>query len=119
MILDHKFAISSKPVKSGKRLSSVQRSTNQGLVKSYLQAPTEFLLEQMLGGLHTGNKEAKVIILGTQITNVICASAAYLTELIKEYGGRVALDTVISLCPFTRKQMKLQLLLSALESRKI
>ena len=103
---------------------SVYRQYNEalskGLVKSYLQAPSEFLLETNVGqGYIRGNKEAKVIVL--EYSDYQCPFCARvqptLTELIKEYGSRVAFDTAISLCPFMRKQTKLQSLLSALETK--
>ena len=76
---------------------SVYRQYNEaltkGLVKSYLQAPSEFLLETNVGrGYIRGNKEAKVIIL--EYSDYQCPFCARVqptvTELIKEYGGRVA-----------------------------
>ncbi len=76
---------------------SVYRQYNEalakGLVKSYLQAPSEFLLETNLGrGYIRGNKEAKVIIL--EYSDYQCPFCARVqptvTELIKEYGGKVA-----------------------------
>ena len=76
---------------------SVYRQYNEalskGLVKSYLQAPSEFLLETNVGrGYIRGNKEAKVIILEySDYQCPFCASVQLtVTELIKEYGGRVA-----------------------------
>ncbi len=76
---------------------SVYRQYNEaltkGLVKSYLQAPSEFLLETNVGqGYIRGNKEAKVIVL--EYSDYQCPFCARvqptLTELIKEYGSRVA-----------------------------
>ena len=76
---------------------SVYRQYNEalskGLVKSYLQAPSEFLLESNVGqGYTRGNKEAKVIVL--EYSDYQCPFCARVqptvTELIKEYGGRVA-----------------------------
>ena len=76
---------------------SVYRQYNEaltkGLVKSYLQAPTEFLLETNVGrGYIRGNKDAKVIVL--EYSDYQCPFCARVqptvTELIKEYGGRVA-----------------------------
>ena len=76
---------------------SIYRQYNEalsnGLVKSYLQAPSEFLLETNVGqGYIRGNKEAKVIIL--EYSDYQCPFCARVqptvTELIKEYGGRVA-----------------------------
>lgn len=76
---------------------SVYRQYNEalskGLVKSYLQAPSEFLLETNVGqGYIRGNKEAKVIVL--EYSDYQCPFCARvqptLTELIKEYGSQVA-----------------------------
>ena len=76
---------------------SVYRQYNEalskGLVKSYLQAPSEFLLETNVGqGYLRGNKKAKVILL--EYSDYQCPFCArvqnILTELIKEYGSRVA-----------------------------
>jgi len=76
---------------------SVYRQYNEalskGLVKSYLQAPSEFLLETNVGlGYLRGNKDAKVIVL--EYSDYQCPFCARiqttLTKLIKEYGSRVA-----------------------------
>ena len=76
---------------------SVYRQYNEalskGLVKSYLQAPTEFLLETNVGdGYVRGNKEANVIVL--EYSDYQCPFCARVqptvTQLIKEYGDRVA-----------------------------
>ena len=76
---------------------SVYRQYNEalskGLVKSYLQAPSEFLLETNVGqGYIRGNKEAKVIVL--EYSDYQCPFCSRvqptLTKLIKEYGSQVA-----------------------------
>ena len=79
------------------RQESIYRQYNdalsKGLVKSYLQAPSEFLLETNVGnGYLRGNREAKVILL--EYSDYQCPFCAKvqntLTKLIKEYGSRVA-----------------------------
>jgi protein-disulfide isomerase len=79
------------------QLESLDRQYNkaksEGLVKSYLEAPSEFLLETNVGKSYIrGNKNAKVIVL--EYSDYQCPFCARvqstLTQLIKDYGDRVA-----------------------------